>query len=125
MMPTAPLSDTMRAFSDNMVRPPLSTRITALIQATETPNRREALTTAGFQRCTNWDGLIACSFWNAAFQGWIAGLRAALWTAAVAAAQDGASGIPSMAQTMNRRIENMGHLYNADGRQAHVSQLSE
>src|SRR5688572_31586045 len=101
MMPMAPLSDTMRAFSDNMVRPPLSTRITALIQATDTPNRREALTTTGFHRCTNWDGLIACSFWNAVFQG---------WTTAVAA-QDGATGIPSMAQTMNRRIENMDHLY--------------
>src|SRR3977135_848410 len=62
MMPIAPFSETMGILSDNMVRPPLSTRITALIQVTGTPKRRDALATIGCHLFTSWAGVMACSF---------------------------------------------------------------
>src|SRR5258706_8647085 len=64
MMPIAPALDVMGFLSSSCVRPPLSMRMTALIQASATPKRREASWMRGTQRSTSCAGLSARSFSN-------------------------------------------------------------
>src|SRR5258706_16113463 len=64
MMPMAPALDVMGLLSSSRVRPPLSMRMTALIQASATPKRREASWMRGAQRSISCAGLSARSFSN-------------------------------------------------------------
>src|SRR5260221_13076953 len=64
MMPMAPAFEVIGFPSWICVRPPLSMRITALIQVSATWNRREAFLINGAQRSTSFDGLIVCSLTN-------------------------------------------------------------
>src|SRR5258708_31460286 len=65
MMPIAPAFDVIGFLSSSSVRPPLSMRMTALIQVSATPKRREASWIRGVQRSISCAGLSACSFTNA------------------------------------------------------------
>src|SRR5882672_4353373 len=65
MMPMAPARDVMGFLSSSSVRPPLSMRMTALIQVSAMPKRREASWMSGAQRSISCAGLSACSLANA------------------------------------------------------------
>src|SRR5258705_1374638 len=64
MMPIAPACDVMGFLSSSAVLPPLSNRITARIQASATPKRRDASLIRGDQRSKSCVGLNACSCAN-------------------------------------------------------------
>src|SRR5882672_5000615 len=65
MMPIAPACDVMGFLSSSAVLPPLSKRITARIQVSATPKRRDASLMKGAQRSISCAGLSFCSFSNA------------------------------------------------------------
>src|SRR6185312_11613488 len=64
MTPIAPALDVMGRLSSSAVRPPLSMRMTARIQSSATPKRRDASLMRGVQRSRSCFGLIACSALN-------------------------------------------------------------
>src|SRR5215471_2738455 len=64
MTPIAPATDVIGRLSSLKVRPPLSMRITALIQSSETLKRLDASLMSGAQRAMSSACVIACSFKN-------------------------------------------------------------